>query len=347
MGDLLQRVFDGVGKGVHRVDAPFVAGVVVRGAADAVNGWVAHIDVGRGHVDLGTQHSGTVGQLAVAHLAKAGQVLRGRAAAKRAVDPGLAKVAPVVAHLISRLFVHIGATGFDQMLGGAVHEVEIVAGLVGRVVAGLAPAEAQPLHRVDDGVDVFGVFFFGVGVVKAQVAHAAVLLGQSEVDANAFGVAHMQIAIGLGRKAGADLGGVWLALGVVRRVPRAARPKAAGVSAFVQIVFDDLAQKVADFVFFGCGRGGGFGHAGILGGCRAWLTPTHHGMYHETYQRAIGKKCHPPPKFSPQVAAKRCAYPWNSDSMCPKCSSVMTLPRGTWCSRANPAAGKVCSKPWL
>jgi hypothetical protein len=28
---------------------------------------------------------------------------------------------------------------------------------------------------------------------------------------------------------------------------------------------DDLAQKVADFVFFGCGRGGGFGHKRILG----------------------------------------------------------------------------------
>ncbi len=42
VGDLLERVFDRVGEGVHGVDAPFVAGVVVVGAAYAVDGRVAH-----------------------------------------------------------------------------------------------------------------------------------------------------------------------------------------------------------------------------------------------------------------------------------------------------------------
>ena len=40
--------------GVHGVDAPFVARVVVVGAANAVNGGVAHVDVGAGHVDFGS-----------------------------------------------------------------------------------------------------------------------------------------------------------------------------------------------------------------------------------------------------------------------------------------------------
>jgi len=39
-----------------------------------------------------------------------------------------------------------------------------------------------------------------------------------------------------------------------------------------QIGFDDLSQEVADFWFFGGCRGGVFGHAGILGGCRNRLT---------------------------------------------------------------------------
>ena len=64
-------------------------------------------------------------------------------------------------------------------------------------------------------------------------------------DANAFGVAHVQIAIGLGRKAGADFGGIGLPLGVVGGVSWAAGPAAAGIRAFVQIVVDDLAQEVA------------------------------------------------------------------------------------------------------
>ncbi|MPN53960.1 hypothetical protein SDC9_201629 [bioreactor metagenome] len=61
VGDVLQRVLNRVREGVHRVDAPLVAGVVMLGMLDAVDGRVAQVDVGRRHVDLGTQHGGTVG----------------------------------------------------------------------------------------------------------------------------------------------------------------------------------------------------------------------------------------------------------------------------------------------
>ena len=56
---------------------------------------------------------------------------------------------------------------------------------------------------------------FGVGVVKAQVANAAIVARQAKVDADALGMAHVQVAVGLGREAGADLGRVRLACGVV------------------------------------------------------------------------------------------------------------------------------------
>jgi hypothetical protein len=97
---MLQRVLDRMREGVHRVDAPAVARAVVRGVADAVDGRVAQVDVGRGHVDLGAQHHGAVGVLATAHLAKARQVLGRRAAAERAVGAGRAEVAAVGAHLL-------------------------------------------------------------------------------------------------------------------------------------------------------------------------------------------------------------------------------------------------------
>jgi hypothetical protein len=38
--------------------------------------------------------------------------------------------------------------------------------------------EAQPLHGVLDAVDVLLLFLLGVGVVEAQVAHAAVVARQ-------------------------------------------------------------------------------------------------------------------------------------------------------------------------
>nr|WP_236748530.1 hypothetical protein [Acidovorax carolinensis] len=47
------------------------------------------------------------------------------------------------------------------------------------------------------------------------MAHATVVARQAKVDADAFGVANVQVAIGLGREAGADFGGVGLAGRVV------------------------------------------------------------------------------------------------------------------------------------
>jgi hypothetical protein len=284
VGDLLQRVFNRVGKGVHRVDAPFVAGVVVGGAADAVDGRVAHVDVGAGHVDFGTQNHSAIGMLSLRHLPETFQILGRGAGAVGAVHAGLAKVAPVGAHLLGGLFVHIGVAGFDQVFRCAVHEVEVVAGLVQVADTMGVPVKTQPLHRVQNAVDVFGVFFFGVGVVKAHVAHATVVARQAKVQANAFGMAHVQVAIGLGWETGADFGRVGRASGVVGGVAGAASPAALGVSAVFQIVFDDLAQKIAGFDgVSGCvvggagvGRWGGVAHAADFRGAPPRNRPGPH-----------------------------------------------------------------------
>ncbi len=106
------------------------------------------------------------------------------------------------------MLVDVGVARGDEVFSRAVHEVEVVAGLVRFVVARLAPVKTQPFDRVDDGVDVFHLLFFRVGVVKPQVAHAAVVARQAEVEADALGVADVQVAVGLGREAGADFGGV-------------------------------------------------------------------------------------------------------------------------------------------
>ena len=133
VGDLLQRVLYRVGKGVHGVDAPFVAGVVVVGAADAVDGGVAQVDVGRRHVDFCSQNHSAIGMQSAGHLLKTLQMVLCRQSAEGAVGAGVAKVAPVVAHVVGRLFIDVGVAGGDEVLCRAVHEVEVVAGLVGFV----------------------------------------------------------------------------------------------------------------------------------------------------------------------------------------------------------------------
>ncbi|MCY1225824.1 hypothetical protein D9M72_380320 [compost metagenome] len=248
MRDVLQRVRDAVGEVVHRVDAPLVARAVVMGMADAVEHRVAHHDIGRGHVDLRAQHVLAVGVLAGAHVAEQLQVLFDAALA---VGRGLARLGEIAAvggDLFGGLAVDIGGAALDQGLGKGVELVEVVAGVVQvrlllAVLACAVPGEAEPVHGVDDRIDVFGVFLDRVGVVEAQVAAAAVVARQPEVHADALGVADMQVAVGLRREA-CDHG----------RQRFAGLVLAAGIGAGGEVLVDDAAQEV----------GGGGGAVGRL-----------------------------------------------------------------------------------
>jgi hypothetical protein len=92
----------------------------------------------------------------------------------------------------------------DQVLGHLVQLAEVVAGVVQVFLAALFPGEAEPLDAVHDGVDVFLVFLLGIGVVEAQVAAAGVVARQAEVQADRFGMAHVQVAVRLRRETGDD-----------------------------------------------------------------------------------------------------------------------------------------------
>jgi hypothetical protein len=101
------------------------------------------------------------------------------------------------------------------------------------------------------------------------VADAAVIIGQAEIKADAFGMADVQIAIGLGREAGANFGCVNFSCGLVRGIAGGACPFAFGIRALREIGFDDLTQKVAGLGGFRRGMAGGRWrsccHALILG----------------------------------------------------------------------------------
>src|SRR5580704_7062776 len=64
-----------------------------------------------------------------------------------------------------------------------------------------APIKTEPAHVALDGVDIFLGFLGRIGVVVAQIAMAAELLGDAEIEANRLGVADMQVAVRLRRKA--------------------------------------------------------------------------------------------------------------------------------------------------
>ena len=230
VGDALDGVGERVGVVVHGIDGPGVAGAVVVGVADAVEQRVAHLHVRRGQVDPGPQHAGAVGQVAGPHLPEQGQVLLDGAVPVGRGPARLAQAAPVLLDLLVAEVVDVGLARPDEVLGQLVHLVEVV----GRVERPLAEVEAQPAHVVLDGLDVLDVLLGRVGVVEAQVAAGAVLLGDAEVEADRLGVADVEVAVGLGREAGQH--------------PAAVLPGA-------EVVVDDVADEVASR-----GLGAGAGH---------------------------------------------------------------------------------------
>src|SRR6187397_354537 len=100
MRNALERVRDRMRVVVHRIDAPRVAGPVMMRAPDPVDDWVAHVDVGRRHVDLRAEHTRAVWKFARAHAAEQVETLADRAVAMRAVAAGLLQRAAILTDLV-------------------------------------------------------------------------------------------------------------------------------------------------------------------------------------------------------------------------------------------------------
>ena len=216
---------------VERIDAPLVAGAVVRRVADPVDRRIAHVDVGAREVDLEPQHVRAVRKLAGLHPPEEIEILGDAAASVDARPARLGQRAAKRAHLRRGRAVHVGEVVLDEPLGEIVELVVVV----GRVIAMRAPVETEPAHRFGDRRLELDVFRRRVGVVEAEVAAAAVLRGQAEIQDDGLGVSVVQITVRLGRKARDHLAAVFarsVVLGddgaqeIGRRRGRSRRPSA-------------------------------------------------------------------------------------------------------------------------
>jgi hypothetical protein len=198
VGDALDAVRQAVGEVVHGIDAPAVAGAVVAGLADAVQGGVAHDQVGMGHVDLGPQHPGPVFVFAGTHALEQVQVFLDAAVTPGAVFSRFGEGAPVFPDFVGIEVLHVGLAGPNELDGKIEELFEIIRCIVQAVI----PAESHPADIIHDGVHILHVLFGGVGVVESQVAGAVVGLGDPEVQADGFGVADVQVAVGFRGKPG-------------------------------------------------------------------------------------------------------------------------------------------------
>ncbi len=197
MGDAFQCVGNAMRVVVHRVDAPRVAGANVVSAADAVNHRVAQVDIGRGHVDLGAQHHRTIGELTGAHAREQVQIFCHGTVTVGAIFTRLGQRAAIFAHLLRRQIVNVSQPLVNQFHRVGIQLLEII-----RRPAHIAvPGKTQPAHIVLNGQGVLFAFLFRVGVVETQIAGALIILRQTEIQANGFGMTDVQIAVRLRRKA--------------------------------------------------------------------------------------------------------------------------------------------------
>ena len=191
-----------MGEVVHRVDAPLVTGLVVFSELNAVQHRIAHHDERRRHIDFGTQARFALFEATGTHFFKQRQVLFHAAIAERAVFTRCGQRTAVLTDLICRQFVYIRQTFVDELYRVGIQLIKIVRG-----VADIArPVEAQPLHVIFDGLNVFDVFFYWVGVIETQVALPLVILCDTKVQADRFGVTNVQVAIRLRRETRVDCG---------------------------------------------------------------------------------------------------------------------------------------------
>ena len=222
VGDALQRVLNGVGVVVQRVDAPLVPLTVVVEVLDAVDGRVPHVHVGAGQIDLGAQRAAAVLELPGTHAAEQVEVFLGGAVPVGGGAAGLAcVVAAVFLHFLAGQVVHVGLALQNQLLGKLVALFKVIAAVEDAAVW----LRAQPFQVGQNALDVLVPLAGGVGVVIAQVELPAVMLGDLIVDVDGLGRADVQIAVGLRREPGVDV--VHLALG--------------------QIGVNDVRQKVGKF----------------------------------------------------------------------------------------------------
>ena len=106
------------------------------------------------------------------------------------------------------------------------------------------PAESQPTHRVDDGINVLLFFFSGVRVIQTQVTNATKILRQTEIQADRFGVTNMQIAIGFWWESSTDSCRIGFGLRLIRAGTGVAPPAAPGPVARRQIRFNSVADEI-------------------------------------------------------------------------------------------------------
>ena len=198
MRNTFYRILYRMRKIVHRIDAPFIAGIMMTHMSNPVYNRISHIDIRACHIYFGTKHFFTVSIYAVFHVLKQLKVFFNRPVSVRAVLSRGFKSPAILFDLVSRQIAYESFSFFDKFNSRFIHLVKIIRCKKESVF----PIGPEPLDIRLYRINEFRLFLGGVCIVKSQIELSAILFGKSVIDKYCLGVPDMQIAVGLGRKTG-------------------------------------------------------------------------------------------------------------------------------------------------
>ena len=176
---------------IHRIDAPFVAEMVMRLMKYPVKRRIAHVYIGRRHIYFCTKRAAAIGKFAVFHAFEKIEVLFDAAVAVGTVDAGLGKCAAVFPNLIFVEITNVGLALFYEFNGQLIAGIKIIA-----AVADLIPFETEPADILFNCIDVFDIFLSWIGVVKAKITFSPEAFSSGKVYPQSFCVSDMKITVG-------------------------------------------------------------------------------------------------------------------------------------------------------
>ena len=240
--DAFQIIAQAMREVVERIEAPLRAGVMMLHMTDAVEQGIAQPDVRGRHVDLRAKRARAVGELAILHPREEIEILLHGAIAERGILARFVGRAAIGVRVRGGKIADVGFALLDQRDGVFVNRPEVIRGVerldalrfeirnfrfqnrreqaIRLAVAGddfrrlalgleaqlvIRPSGDEPVHIRLDGLDILDLFLRRIRVIHAQVADAAELAGDAEVQADALGMADVQVAIRLRGKARVNL----------------------------------------------------------------------------------------------------------------------------------------------
>lgn len=207
---------------VHRIDTPRVSRPVVVRVFDSIHDRVAEVHVGMCHIDLRPQYFFAITIAAGFHFPEQTQVVLNTSPAIGTIRSRLGRRTLLMRNFVTRTVIDVRKSLANQRDGEFIEFVEIIG-----CVQFLRPGKSQPFDVVLDSFNILRFFRYGVRIVESEISLATVLNGQSEVEANTFGMAQVKIAVWLGGKPRDDL----------------------AVPALFQVILNDFLQEVITLHF--------------------------------------------------------------------------------------------------